>query len=256
MKVAAARSDHPVISLKVNFGGFVPLSTVDWRGRAVCTVFLRGCPVRCSYCHNRPLQDGEDFRELEEVAGLIRSSKLLVSGVVFSGGEPTMQAEPLKALARASRQMGLRVGIQTNGVFPEVLASLIAEKLVDHVALDLKARWERYDSLLKEKYSGAVKESLALCRDAKLAGDLPEFEVVVTLFRGYEDEAPYIAKTAEGVDLVLQQGMEGGVKPLTGDELRKVADRVGRVVKIRTREEGEVVYAGDRGRRVPGERQG
>jgi pyruvate formate lyase activating enzyme len=197
-----------------------------------------------------------DERELDEVIALIRSSKLLISGVVFSGGEPTMQPEPLKALASASRQMGLGVGLQTNGVFPGVLGALIAEKLVDRVALDLKARWERYDNLLKEQYSGLVKESLALCRDAKLAGDLPEFEVVVTLFRGYEDEVPYIAKTAEGVDLVLQQGMEGGVKPLTGDELRKVADRVGRVVKIRTREEGEVVYAGDRGRRVSGERQG
>src|SRR5512137_2689595 len=256
MKPAAARFYHPVISLKVNFGGFVPLSTVDWRGRAVCTVFLRGCPVRCSYCHNRSIQDGEDFRELEEVTALMRSSRILVSGVVFSGGEPTMQPEPLKALARASRAMGLLVGLQTNGVFPKVLASLISEKLVDRVALDIKARWERYDNLLKEKYSGPIKESLALCRDAKLAGDLPEFEVVVTLFRGYEDEVPYIARVADGVDLVLQQGMDGGVKPLSSEELRKVADRVGRVVKIRTREEGEVVYAGDRGRRVSGERQG
>ncbi len=234
----------------------MPLSTVDWRGHAVCTVFLRGCPVRCSYCHNRSIQDGEDYRELDEVVALIRSSRMLISGVVFSGGEPTMQPEPLKALVSASRKMGLLVGLQTNGVFPEVLSGLIAERLVDRVALDIKARWERYDNLLKERYSGPVKESLALCSDAKLAGDLPEFEVVVTLFRGYEDEVPYIAKVAGGVDLVLQQGMEGGVKPLSGDELRKVADRVGRVVKIRTREEGEVVYAGDRGRRVSGERQG
>ena len=240
----------------MNFGGFVPLSTVDWRGHAVCTVFLRGCPVRCSYCHNQSIQEGEDYRELDEIVAMVRSSKLLISGVVFSGGEPTMQAEPLKALAKASRGMGLLVGLHTNGVFPMVLAGLIAGGLVDKVALDIKARWERYDNLLKEKYSGAIRESLAICRDAKLAGDLPEFEVVVTLFRGYEDDVPYIAKVAEGVDLVLQQGLDGGVKPLAGDELRRVADRLGRVVKIRTREEGEVVYAGDRGRRVSGERQG
>ena len=212
--------------------------------------------MRCSYCHNRAIQDGEDYRELDEVMALIRSSRMLVSGVVFSGGEPTMQPEPLKALALASRKMGLLVGLQTNGVFPKVLAGLIAERLVDRVALDIKARWERYDNLLKERYSDTIKESLALCREAKLAGDLPEFEVVVTLFRGYEDEVPYIAKVANGVDLVIQQGMEGGVKPLSGDELRKVADRLGRVVKIRTREEGEMVYAGDRGRRISGERQG
>ena len=190
------------------------------------------------------------------MVAMIRSSRMLVSGVVFSGGEPTMQPEPLKALARASREMGLLTGLQTNGVFPKVLSGLIAERLVDRVALDIKARWERYDNLLKERYSSPIKESLALCREAKIAGDLPEFEVVVTLFRGYEDEVRYIARVADGMDLVLQQGMEGGVKPLSADELRKVADQVGRVVKIRTREEGEVVYAGDRGRRVSGERQG
>jgi pyruvate formate lyase activating enzyme len=210
--------------------------------------------VRCSYCHNRPIQDGEDYREIDEVTAMIRSSRMLISGVVFSGGEPTMQPGPLKALATASREMGLLVGLQTNGVFPKVLSGLIAERLVDRVALDIKARWERYDNLLKERYSDPIKESLALCREARLAGSLPEFEVVVTLFRGYEDEVPYIAKVADGVDLIIQQGKEGGVKPLSGDELRKVADRVGRLVKIRTREEGEVVYAGDRGRRVSGER--
>ena len=212
--------------------------------------------MRCSYCHNRAIQDGEEYRDLDEIVAMIRSSRMLVSGVVFSGGEPTMQPEPLKALASASRGIGLLVGLQTNGVFPKVLSGLIAERLVDRVALDIKARWERYDNLLKERYSDPIKESLAVCREARLAGNLPEFEVVVTLFRGYEDEVPYIAKVADGVDLVIQQGMEGGVKPLSGDELRKVADRVGRVVKIRTREEGEVVYAGDRGRRVSGERQG
>jgi pyruvate formate lyase activating enzyme len=68
--------------------------------------------------------------------------------------------------------------------------------------------------------------------------------VVVTLFRGYEDEAPYIARAAGTLDLVLQQGVEGTVPPLSGAELRKVADRLKRPVKIRTREEGEAVHCG------------
>jgi pyruvate formate lyase activating enzyme len=228
----------------VNFGGFVPLSTVDWRGRAVCTVFFRGCPVRCSYCHNRSIQEGEDFRDTGEVQELIRSSKLLVSGVVFSGGEPTMQPEPLAALAAASREMGFAVGLQTNGIFPKVLRRLVEGRLVDRIALDVKARWERYDSLLKEKYTHAVQESLAFCQEAVKTGALAECEVVVTLFRGYEDEVPYIARAAGPLDLVLQQGVEGMVPPLSAAELRKVGDRLKRPVKVRTREEGEVLHCG------------
>ncbi|MEK8227961.1 hypothetical protein NKG05_20525 [Oerskovia sp. M15] len=33
--------------------GMTSLSTVDWPGRIVATVFLQGCPWRCTFCHNR-----------------------------------------------------------------------------------------------------------------------------------------------------------------------------------------------------------
>ena len=89
-----------VIRLPVNFGGFVSISTVDWPGRAVCTVFLRGCPVRCFYCQNTSLLSGSDMRDEAEIVGMIAESALVVSGVVFSGGEPTMQEEALVHLAR------------------------------------------------------------------------------------------------------------------------------------------------------------
>ena len=240
--------------LKVNYGGFVPLSTVDWRGRAVCTVFFRGCPVRCSYCHNASILGGTDLHDIEEVIGLMASSRVLVSGVVFSGGEPTMQGEALLVLARAARGLGLKVGVHTNGVFPDTLEALIREGLLDYVALDIKARWERYDNLLKGPYVQAVQRSLAICRAAWESGKLPEFEVVVTLFRGYEDEVPVIAAEAGDVDLVLQQGVQGEVLPLTYREMEEVAGRTGRPVKIRTREGGECWYEGDRGRRIPCER--
>ncbi len=240
--------------MKVNFGGFVPLSTVDWHGIAVCTVFFRGCPVRCTYCHNRDIQTGEDWREVEEVKEMIRSSRMLVSGVVFSGGEPTMQKEPLLCLASESKKMGLRVGIQTNGVFPETLRALIEGDLVDRIALDVKARWERYDNLLKQRFSRQVKASLDLCSAAHREGRLREFEVVVTLFRGYEDEVKYIARDLRGGDLVLQQGIDGAIPPLSSKELQELADRLGQRVRIRTRDEGERMYDGSRSRWAASER--
>ncbi len=241
-------------ALKVNYGGFVPLSTVDWRGRAVCTVFFRGCPVRCSYCHNASILSGSDLRDIDEVAGLIASSRVLVSGVVFSGGEPTMQGEALHALARAAKALDLKVGVHTNGVFPDILDTLIQEGLVDYIALDVKGRWERYDNLLKGPYVHSVQRSLSICRSAWESGNLSEFEVVVTLFRGYEDEVPVIATEVGDVNLVIQQGVQGEVLPLTYHEMEEVARHIDRPVKIRTREGGESWYEGDRGRRISCER--
>lgn len=186
---------------------------------------------------------------------MIRGSLLAISGVIFSGGEPTAQKEALLSLARAAKAMGLAVGVQTNGVYPDTLDAMIQEGLIDRVALDIKARWARYNNLLKGDYVKDVQKSLALCKDAQVAGHLPEFEVVITLFRGYDDEVPIIAKEAGGVDIILQQGVTGDVRPLSEAELKKIADGLARSVKIRTREGGEIVYEGDRSRRAARKRQ-
>ncbi len=62
--------------MKVNLGGIVPLSTVDWPGFASTVVFLRGCPLRCPHCQNRELQEGESKVELyalfSEIARLVK----------------------------------------------------------------------------------------------------------------------------------------------------------------------------------------
>ncbi|MDD1702380.1 MAG: anaerobic ribonucleoside-triphosphate reductase activating protein [Methanoregula sp.] len=240
--------------MRLNFGGFVPLSTVDWRGRSVCTVFLRGCPVRCTYCQNSAILDGENFCDTDQVIELIKGSKLAVSGVVFSGGEPTMQKDALAALARATHKLGLATCIQTNGIFPDTLKVLIHDRLIDRVALDIKARWARYNNLLGGNYVKNVQRSLALCTDAYRAGTLPEFQTVVTLFRGYDDEIQYIASEVGDVDLVLQQGVTECVPPLQENELKQIADRLSRRVLIRTREGGEIVYESDRSRRASSKR--
>jgi pyruvate formate lyase activating enzyme len=216
----------------------------------VCTVFFRGCPVRCTYCQNAAILDGQDFREINEVIALIKGTRLATSGVVFSGGVCTMQKDALLALAHAARSLGLATGVQTNGVFPDTLEALIKDRLLDHVALDIKARWARYNNLLGGNYVKNVQRSLELCKQAHATGALSEFEVVITLFRGYDDEVPIIASEAGTVDIVLQQGVTQQVPPLSEKEMKKIADGMCRSVKIRTREGGEIVYESDRSRRA------
>ncbi len=230
--------------MKINFGGFVPLSTVDWRGRAVCTVFFRGCPVRCYYCHNRDIQIGEDLHDIDEIEDMIKDSRLCISGVIFSGGEASMQKDAVLELSRRCRKMNLSVGIQTNGIFPETLEEMIREGLIDLVHLDIKTRWEHYPRMLKVGPEAVerIKRSLKICREAHANGTLPEFQVVITLFPGREEDVEYIAREAGDVELVLQQGVWGSIPPLKFEELKKVADKLKRRVSIRTREDGEVIY--------------
>jgi pyruvate formate lyase activating enzyme len=262
----------------MNFGGFIPLSTIDWRGRAVCIVFFRGCPIRCSYCQNEGILTGEDCRDLEEIKEMIKSSLPYISGVMFSGGEPTRQREALMELARYLKGIKLDVGIHTNGLFPDTLCQLIEERLVDKVALDFKSRFEGYSSQQEksgfnfENYERNARKSFNMCKNAYSRNNLKEFEVVITIFYENEKYIDEISKLIDQIPLVLQQGehkilrlttiplnmtegeyrekkrqLQEDYHPLTLDEIKRIADKLGRKVRIRTREVGEIIYKGREG---------
>jgi pyruvate formate lyase activating enzyme len=260
-----------------NFGAFVALSTVDWPGKSACTVFFRGCPLLCSYCHNRSIQSGEDFRDESEVVAMIAASLPLISGVVFTGGEPTAQADALCTLAAAAKSMGLKTAVQTNGFYPEVLQRCFDAHLLDRVAIDFKTRWEgfRKRGTSDANYLRNVRRSIAICRNARRENRLEEFEVVITLFEENRGEVTEIAAEVEGIDLVLQQGerkpyweswkkskeidgvvylsekdIRGDCVPLSQRSLIELAQDLGRTVRIRTKGEGEYIFEGHRRRRT------
>lgn len=103
--------------MQMNFGGFVPISTVDFPGISSCVVFFRGCSAKCCYCHNKHLWEGESFVDTDYVKDLIRSSEICVSGVAFCGGEPMEQVEPLKDLITFCKSRGLKTCVHSSGLF-------------------------------------------------------------------------------------------------------------------------------------------
>lgn len=258
MKTANQSVNAVTDPIYINFAGFIPLSTVDWRGRSVCVIFFRGCPVRCWYCQNPGIQSGNDKRECDEILAMIRSAEMLISGVVFSGGEATMQPKALCYLAEKVKSMGMVTGLHTNGVYPAVLTDLISRRLIDHIALDIKPEWNLNTVKGKERSLGAeVKKSLSLCTSEYYAGNLPQFEVVLTLFPGSGEQIyATIPDIAEDLDLVLQQGTYIGIRALQLEDLTTIADGLHRQVRIRTREEGEIWYEGNRNCRNAGIREG
>ena len=83
------------------------------------TVFFRGCPMRCLWCHNPELQQtGSEKSYLPcEAAGLIRrDEEILLSsggGVTFSGGEVLAQIDFAAALAHELSP--LHIAVETSG---------------------------------------------------------------------------------------------------------------------------------------------
>ena len=67
----------------------------------------------------------------------------LLDAVCVSGGEPTLYPQ-LPALLRSIKDLGFLVKLDTNGSDPVMLQSLVAEGLVDYVAMDIKNAPARY----------------------------------------------------------------------------------------------------------------
>jgi pyruvate formate lyase activating enzyme len=217
---------------------------------------------------------------------MIHSSSKFISGVVFSGGEPTMQKEGLITLAEYAQKLNLAVGIQTNGFFPQTLDALLSNDLVNKIAIDYKTTWEGFSGIpggyctpVKENYEKTVLASIEICKKAYEKKKLDEFEVVFTIFYENQEYIMEISRKIGDVPLVLQQGehkiavmsdasseitqgeyiwrkriQQERHPPLTFDEIKEIAGKLERTLRIRTREMGEVTYEGRRRRRAPRKR--
>ncbi len=119
------------------------------------TLFLKGCPLRCAWCHNPESQPfeircyGEGARRtvvgreitVEEAVRELARDRVFFDesggGVTFSGGEPLAQPDFLLALLDACGAEGLHRAVDTSGHAPaEVLLAVAAR--ADLVLYDLK----------------------------------------------------------------------------------------------------------------------
>jgi pyruvate formate lyase activating enzyme len=131
----------------MKIGGFQKTSLLDYPDRISAIVWTSGCNFRCPFCYNKRLALGtaELFPE-EEILSFLSKRKALLEGVVISGGEPLLH-EDIVDFVQKIKNLRLLVKIDTNGAFPEMLATLLENNLVDYVAMDVKAPKKKYRQL-------------------------------------------------------------------------------------------------------------
>lgn len=141
------------------------------------TVFFKGCPLRCWWCHNPESHkilpekfEGCNFRSninhslssqdevgrevtIPELMNEIEKDSVFYDesggGVTFSGGEPTMQPDFLLSLLKECKENGFHTAVDTSGYAP----TRIFEKIIDETDLflyDLKLMNDE----LHQKYTG------------------------------------------------------------------------------------------------------
>jgi pyruvate formate lyase activating enzyme len=135
----------------MKIGGLQKISLIDYPGLISAIVFLQGCNFRCSYCHNPELVDPKLFRSCldeKKVLEFFKTRKGKLDAITISGGEPTLQ-KGLISFIRKIKKIGFAIKLDTNGSQPQVIAEILREKLLDFIAMDIKAPVSKYRDVVK-----------------------------------------------------------------------------------------------------------
>ena len=165
------------------FTGLQKLTLLDFPGKVACTLFAKGCNMRCPFCHNASLvvrANEQQPYENDELLDFLKKRSGLLDGVAISGGEPTLWPGLYDFIVEL-KKIGYDVKLDTNGTNPDMLKKLVNERLVDYVAMDIKNCREKYGITVgcDEKYDlSSIEKSVALLMEGNV-----DFEFRTTLTR-------------------------------------------------------------------------
>ncbi len=174
------------------------------------TVFLKGCPLRCVWCHNPESQNpfceilsesdgtiqtaGRDCQVEAVMQEVLKDEVYYIQsggGVTISGGEPMQQIDFLENLLKAAKNKDIHTCVETCGYAPSSDFEKIAP-LVDCFLFD----WKESDPEKHLAFTGVdnhlIRENLALM-------DRLGCEIILRLplIPGYNDTREHLKGCAE-----------------------------------------------------------
>lgn len=185
--------------------GFHKNSFVDYPGKIAAVVFTQGCNLNCHYCHNRKLLSNKEVTNIVsniEIFDFLKERKDFLDAVVITGGEPTLQSG-LEEFITHVKKLGFNTKLDTNGTNPEIVKRLIDNKLVDYIAMDIKAPLDKYKDICGgSEYLYKIDRSIDLLLGSKI-----DYEFRTTFTPRLKDEDVIrIAKRIKGAKAyALQQ---------------------------------------------------
>lgn len=242
-------------------GGLQKFSLLDYPGTVSAIVFTKGCNFRCHFCYNpmlvwpsrkagklkniSPVSLGGEkkdhpssylssgFRE-DDFFNFLKVRQGKLEGVVITGGEPTLHKD-LPRFIKKIKNLGYLVKLDTNGTNPVMLAKLIKEKLVDYIAMDIKAPENRYPKVVgREVDFKKIEKSVRIIKES---GRPHEFRTTVVPGLLKKGDIAGIGKIIKGGEKWFLQKFKSGTElvdsqfesigPFTNKEMEEMV-KIGR----------------------------
>jgi len=155
----------------MNIGGLQKFSMIDYPSKLAAIIFTLGCNFRCGYCHNPELVLPEKFNPSLDENKILEFFKTRIGkldAISITGGEPTLQKDLVQFMKKI-KDLGFLIKLDTNGTDPKMLKKIIDNKLVDYIAMDIKAPLEKYEGVIKNKVDlENIKKSIKIIMESGL----------------------------------------------------------------------------------------
>ncbi|MDV3103707.1 7-carboxy-7-deazaguanine synthase QueE [Thermococcus waiotapuensis] len=202
-------------------------------GRRQIFVRFAGCDLRCVWCDSKEYIDASrvsrwryevepftwkfEYRQnpasLDEVIdAVLRLDTGDIHSISYTGGEPTLQVKPLKAMMGRMKELGFDNFLETHGGLPELIKEVA--HLTDYASVDIKDETAR----ATEEWKSLVLREVESTRILKEAGAKTYVKLVVTsetkpenvrwyaeLLKGL---APLVIQPMEPIEISQRQLME------------------------------------------------
>lgn len=213
--------------------GLQKVTLLDFPGHVACTVFLGGCNFDCPFCYNSSLIRSNQTPEVltkEEFFEYLTHRRRILDGVAISGGEPLLHKEILEFIKNI-KALGFKIKLDTNGSQPQRLKTLISEKLIDYVAMDIKNTFEKYPITIGcEVDISKIKESIDLLINGSI-----DYEFRTTVVKEYHNPADFkiIGEMIKGAKRYFLQSYQyqdsvrnKTLNPMTKEELQDCLNNI------------------------------
>jgi len=229
-------------------GGLQKFSLLDYPGRISAIVFTQGCNFRCGFCYNPMLvwpvskagnlknslvekQEGHTLIKEDDLFVFLEKRRNKLDAVVITGGEPTLWIDLPQFLTKI-KKLEYLIKLDTNGTNPVMIKDLMKKKLIDYIAMDIKAPADKYNLVtgVKVNFKNIAKSVKII-----MQSDLPyEFRTTITPELLNKENIDKMGKFIQGADKWFLQKFKTDIdiinnelkskKALTGKEMKEMAE--------------------------------
>jgi len=188
----------------MNIGGLQKFSLIDYPGKISAVIFTVGCNFRCGYCHNPELFYEKNVKIISEqdVLSFLETRQNKLDAIVITGGEPTLQPDLIDFIKKI-KKLGFLVKLDSNGSNPETLKELYKNKLIDYVAMDIKAPLEKYKQItIAEIDIAKIRDSIKAILKSEIEH---EFRTTIVKHQLSIEDIETMAKETKNAELYALQ---------------------------------------------------